>query len=179
MNPNGNRKEKRMIDLKRLCMVSVLAFLAIGSAGKAAADSDNTFTGRLTGFQEVPPVLGDGKGTFSATLGAGSLTFTLTYSGLTGSPVGAHIHFAERGVNGTIIVFFCGGGGKPACPAGTSGTLTGTITGADVVAVPAQGVSAGSFADLVRILRSGDAYVNMHTPSHMGGEIRAQLSQED
>jgi hypothetical protein len=130
---------------------------------------------RLTGFQQVPSILTDGTGSFSATLGSSSLTFTLKYSGLSGPATGAHIHFGQRGVNGAIFVFFCGGP-KPACPAGTSGTLTGTITAADVVGVPAQGITAGSFADLVRILRSGDAYVNVHTANFPAGEIRAQLS---
>ena len=165
-----------MISLKRLSSVSIWACLAIGIAGNAVADSEDTLTGRLTGFQQVPSLLSTGTGTFSATLGASSLTFTLKYSNLSGSPIGAHIHFAQRGVNGAIFVFFCGGGGKPACPAGTSGTLTGTIIGADVVGVPAQGVTAGSFADLVRILRSGDAYVNVHTVNFPAGEIRAQIS---
>jgi len=161
-------------------MLSIFACLTIGSVGKAAEDSDDhALTGRLTGFQQVPSILTTGTGTFHATLGASSLTFTLSYSNLSGSATGAHIHFAQRGVNGGIFVFFCGGGGKPACPAGTSGTLTGTVTGADVVAVPAQGISAGSFADLVRILRSGDAYVNVHTANFPGGEIRAQVSRAE
>ncbi len=165
--------------LRQLSMVSILACLTIGSVGKAADDSDDhALTGRLTGFQQVPSILTTGTGTFHATLGASSLTFTLSYSNLSGSATGAHIHFAQRGVNGAIFVFFCGGP-KPACPAGTSGTLMGTITAADVAAVPAQGITAGSFADLVRILRSGDAYVNVHTANFPGGEIRAQVSRAE
>ncbi len=163
-----------MINLRRLGLVSIWACLAIGSNAVADSDSEANLVGRLTGFQQVPSILTDGTGTFNATLGASSLTFTLKYSGLTGSATGAHIHFGQRGVNGAIFVFFCGGP-KPACPAGTSGTLTGTITAADVVGVPAQGVTAGSFADLVRILQSGDAYVNVHTAAFPAGEIRSQL----
>jgi CHRD domain-containing protein len=168
-----------MISLRRLSMVGILACLVIGYAGNTAAESDDALTGRLTGFQQVPSILSDGTGTFRATLGDSSLTFTLNYSNLSGSAIGAHIHFGQRGVNGAIFVFFCGGGGKPACPAGTSGTLTGTVTGADVVGVPAQGITAGSFADLVRILRSGDAYVNVHTANFPGGEIRAQIPRAE
>src|SRR5690349_8677767 len=111
----NHSREKKMITLRRLSLVSILTGLAIGSAGIAAADSEDTFTGRLTGFQQVPSILTTGTGTFSATLGPSSLTFTLKYSNLTGSAIGAHIHFAQRGVNGAIFVFFCGGGGKPAC----------------------------------------------------------------
>ena len=53
--------------------------------------------------------------------------------------------------------------------------MTGTITAAQVLAVPAQGVTAGDFAGLVRIIRSGDAYANVHTTAHPGGEIRGQV----
>jgi hypothetical protein len=41
--------------------------------------------------------------------------------------------------------------------------------------VPAQGITAMSFSDLLRVLKSGDAYVNVHTTNHPGGEIRGQV----
>lgn len=155
--------------------------LAIGALCANADQNDNgQFRTKLTGFQQVPSILTDGHGTFTATLSSDgtSLSFTLSYTGLTGSATESLIHFAQPGVNGAIVVFFCGGGGKPACPSGAgtlTGTVTGTITAADVVAVPAQGVTGGSFSDLLRILQSGDAYVNVHTTNFPAGEIRGQL----
>jgi len=51
-----------------------------------------------------------------------------------------------------------------------------TITGADIVTItPDQGVAAGDFAGAVRILQSGDAYVNVHTIRFPAGEIRGQV----
>jgi hypothetical protein len=70
-------------------------------------------------------------------------------------------------------VFLCGGGGKPACPA--SGTVTGTLVAADVVGPTGQGIAAGEFAELVSAIRAGATYVNVHTSTFPGGEIRAQL----
>jgi len=67
-----------------------------------------------------------------------------------------------------------GGGGKPACTA-TSGTFTGTIGVADVVAVSAQGIAAGEWAEVVRAMRAGKIYANVHTDKHPGGEIRGQV----
>src|SRR5437667_2610642 len=52
--------------------------------------------------------------------------------------------------------------------------VTDTITAADVLAVPEQGITGGDFSDLLRILKSGNAYVNVHTVNHLGGEIRGQ-----
>jgi CHRD domain len=159
--------------------------LAIGALCASADENDNgRFSTKLTGFQEVLPILTEGHGTFNATLDSSgtSLSFTLTYTGLTGGAVASHIHFGEPGVNGAVVAFLCGGGSKPACPSGAgalTATVTGTITAADVLAVPSQGVTGGSFSDLLRILRSPDAYVNVHTPSHPSGEIRGQLKGDD
>ena len=163
----------------------ICALLAFGALCANADENDNgQFRTKLTGFQEVPPKLTDGHGTFTSTLNPDgtSLSFTLTYTGLTGPATMSHIHFGQPGVNGAIFVFFCGGGGKPACPSGAgalTATVTGTITAADVLSVPAQGITSGSFSDLLRILQSGDAYVNVHTPTFPGGEIRGQLKGDD
>ena len=88
-------------------------------------------------------------------------------------------------MNGGIIAFLCGGGGKPACPE-TTGTVTGTITLADIIgpgpnpANPAadQGIEPGSFQEAVRALRAGAVYANVHSERFPGGEIRGQLRKD-
>jgi hypothetical protein len=135
---------------------------------------------QLRGLNEVPPTTSRASGELRAVLNKEqtSISFTLTYDGLSGPPAAAHVHFGPTKVNGGVMVFFCGGGGKPACPATTSGTVTGTITAADIVGPTAQGIApapAGQFADIVRALLTGNAYVNMHTAMFPGGEIRGQV----
>jgi CHRD domain-containing protein len=104
-----------------------------------------------------------------------SIAYTLTFADLSTTAAAAHLHFAQRGVNGGIFAFLCGGGGKPACPA-AGGTVTGTITAADILAPsPDQGLAAGDFAGAVRALRSGNTYANVHTTRFPGGEIRGQV----
>jgi len=99
----------------------------------------------------------------------------LSYENLEGTTTNAaHIHIGQESVNGGVVAFLCGGGGKPACTA-TSGTFTGTIGVADVVAVSAQGISAGEWAEVVRAMRAGKIYANVHTDKHPGGEIRGQV----
>ena len=78
------------------------------------------------------------------------------------------------------MVFLCGGN-KQACPA--SGTVTGTITAADVSTLPAnnadsvipQGIQPGDLAGVLEAIRSGNSYVNVHSATFPNGEIRGQV----
>jgi hypothetical protein len=147
------------------------------------AQSDaSEFSAKLSGFAEVPAaILSDGRGTVDLDLNrsAGTLTFRLTYSGLSSSVTQAHIHFGKVHVAGGIIVFFCSNlanppAGTPLCPA-NGGTVTGTITAAGVVGPAAQNIAAGNFAGLVAALVSNTAYANVHTTNFPAGEIRGQI----
>ena len=84
-----------------------------------------------------------------------------------------HIHFARPDVNGGIIAFLCGGGGKPACPA--NGVVAGTVTAADVIGPADRGITQGEFDELIRAMRNGATYVNAHTSTYMPGEIRGNI----
>ncbi|MBI3279092.1 MAG: CHRD domain-containing protein [Acidobacteria bacterium] len=159
--------------------------LAIAACALAAivafADDDDgrgKFKGRLSGFQEVPAIVTTGTGEVEVEVieSPKSLRVTLAYSGLEGAAQAAHLHIGQRGVNGAVAAFLCGGGGKPACPAAAT-DLTVTIGVSDVVAIPAQGLNAGNIDGLIKALESGAVYANVHTTKHAGGEIRAQLGR--
>jgi CHRD domain len=160
----------------------LVAAAVLGLTVSAASADENAanLSAKLSGFQEVAPNLTNGTGTFSATVQGTSLTYRLTYSGLSSPVTQAHIHFAQQGVNGAIVVWLCGSAtnpgpaGTPTCPAG-GGTVTRTVTAADVVAVTAQGVAAGDFAGVLRFIQNDDGYANVHTTLHPGGEIRGQI----
>jgi CHRD domain len=89
----------------------------------------------------------------------------------------AHIHISAPGVNGGVSAFLCGGGGKAACPS-LAGTFSGVIAPADIVGPPLQGINPGeatAFEELVRSIRAGYAYANVHTTRWGMGEIRGQI----
>ncbi len=166
-----------------------VAILGIGATTAAAvAGGGERVKTRLSGFEEVPAVMTTGAGSFKARINdaADKIEYELRYSGLEGGTVlMAHIHVAQKTANGSIVVWFCGSStnpgpaGTPTCPA-SPGTVTGTITPADVQAVPAQGFDpAGEFAELVRAIESGVAYANVHTARSPGGEIRGQIEDRD
>ena len=159
-------------------LLAALGAVALTITVVNANDGAMTFRATMSGFNEVAPILTNGSGTFHATINGNSMTYTETFSGLSAPVTASHIHFGEKGVNGNVFVFLCSNGaapaGTPACPAG-GGTVTRTVTAADVLGVATQNIPAGDFAALLRILRSGDAYVNVHTMKFPGGEIRGQV----
>jgi len=174
---------------------SVLAGAILAAAVttvSAAGANAQQFQANFSGFQELGAlnaetgaILSTGQGTLALNLNqpAGTLTFTLTYSGLSEPVTQAHIHFGKVHVPGGIIVFFCtninnGPVGTQACPAG-GGTVSGTITGANIVGPAAQNIPAGDFAGLVAALLSDTAYGNIHTSKFPAGEIRGQIHQVD
>jgi CHRD domain len=113
-------------------------------------------------------------GTFLAELHDSSIAYELSYQGLLTQATVAHIHIGQRNVAGSIAVFLCGGGGKPDCPSPT-GTVTGTITADDVMAIPAQELDAGDLPKLLTAMRNGLTYANVHTTAHSAGELRGQI----
>ena len=61
-----------------------------------------------------------------------------------------------------------------------TGTIEGDITAANVVGPNGQGIEPGSFAEILRAMRAGDAYANIHTsPRWPGGEIRGQINDKN
>lgn len=164
-------------------ILAIAGTLALVFTTAAADEGATVFETSMNGFQETPPIFTGGTGTFHATVHANSISYTETFGGLTSDVLQSHIHFGEKGVAGGIFVFLCtnlgnGPAGTPACPA-AGGTVTGTITAASVISLAGQNITAGDFNALLRILRSGDAYVNVHTVNFKAGEIRGQLRAAD
>jgi len=166
---------------------SLLGGLALTSllctASGVWADDDNQrnhVKARLQGFNEVPAVSSTGTGRFQARIvDDSSIDFELTYEGLEGTATtAAHVHLGNKSDSGGVSYFLCGGGGRPACTA-TSGTFTGTVTAADVVGPAAQGIAPGEIAEIIRAMRAGITYANVHTSKHPSGEIRGQLRTDD
>ena len=57
--------------------------------------------------------------------------------------------------------------------------MTGTILPSDVVGPAGQGIAAGEFAELVRAIRNGATYANVHSEMFPGGEIRGNIRRAD
>jgi len=171
--------------MRKLAVAFLVVIVALSAAVgvQAFAKGKHKVKTELSGYNETLLALSSpGTGKFSARIDdqAQTISYKLTYSGLPTAVQQAHIHFGSRSQSGNIVAFLCtnlgnGPAGTPACPA-TGGTVTGTITPAQVVANAAgQGIAAGEFDELVQAIRAGAAYANVHTAQYPAGEIRGQL----
>jgi hypothetical protein len=151
--------------------------LLYAGSGAWADNERNHFKAELQGFSEVPAVSSTGRGEFSARISGDetAIDWELSYEGLEGiTTTAAHVHFGQRSVNGGVSFFLCSGPGQPACTP-TSGSFSGTATAADIVGPAAQGIAPGELAELIRAMRAGKTYANVHTDKHPGGEIRGDI----
>ena len=110
---------------------------------------------RLSGANEVPPTATSASGSVEASLDKKSneLSWTVTYSGLSGPATGAHFH----------------GPAMPGANAGVVVPLTGDM------ASPMKGKSTLTAAQAADLL-AGKWYMNVHTTANPGGEIRGQVN---
>lgn len=135
------------------------AVLALASLAAAATTSDvYTYKASLSAGVEVPKskAPAGAKGAFAATVtvsdSGSTIKWTLTFRGMSGKVVGAHIHKGKRGVAGAVLVPLCG-----PCTSGKKGRSTITKS-------------------VATLLQRGGAYVNVHTTKNAAGEIRGQIA---
>ena len=174
--------------MKKLMVAGCVALLMAGAVvavaparnGNGNGNGKKHITAHLEGFQEAPSIWTEARGKIKLKINGSSIRYELKYGGF--EPPGetvtkAHIHFAQEGVNGGIAADLCGDS-KPACPQG-SATVTGTIAAADVKAITAQGLAANDIQALIRAIKAGYTYANVHTEQFTGGEIRGQIGDDD
>ena len=171
------RKFAVLVSLLAVAGLTLVAAAAIADRG--GRGGGNNFGARLTGFEEVPSESTPGRGTFRARIvGGDTIHYRLHYEGFEtteGSTTFAHIHFGQRGVAGGVSAFLCGGD-RPACTP-TEGTFEGDIHAADVVGPNGQGIAPGEMDELIRAMRKGYTYANVHTTSNGSGLIRGQIGR--
>ena len=144
-------------------IVAILGLVAAPSTALAVDPTQPAYGGPLTGAQEVPAVTttATGQGTAVISADGSTITYIITYSGLSGTVNASHIHTGAAGVAGPVIL--------PITPGPSP--MTGTLTAANFVA--AGGIT--SFAQAVAAIRAGTTYFNLHTTANPGGEIRGQI----
>ena len=140
-----------------LSIAGAVALAIVGVALAGSAGTAYSYRATLAPGGEVPkPKAPAGaRGVFTATVtesgSTRTLSWKLTFRGLSGKAVAAHIHKGKAGVAGAVIVPLCG-----PCKTGQTGKVRVSNDTADV-------------------LERGGAYVNVHTAKNAAGEIRGQI----
>ncbi len=153
---------------------AVLLLSVVAASGAAAAKNAKKFAfqAMLSGAEIVPAATTEGTGaaTFQPEKKETAIRYSLKVKDIE-NVTAAHIHTGAMGVNGPPVVNLFTG---PKKEGKFSGKLaTGTITAADL-----HGALEGkTVADLVRMMRDGELYVNVHTDRYPDGEIRGQIKQ--
>ena len=174
--------------LRVVAVAGVIALLGVGSYAIAGGGSKNFKGSPLTGYEENPDISTVATGSFEARLARDgtSLEYELSYSGLEGNVLQAHVHFGKRAINGGISFFLCTNLNAVTtddCP--QSGTVRGEIDAADILGPGAtvgppptagQGIEPGNLAEILAAMRAGHAYANVHSSKWPSGEIRAQIN---
>jgi hypothetical protein len=197
-----------MTTLTLRTVAATLAAVIVGFSAPATADEGrdkndgNRFSARLSGYNEVhfiaaptPALRGaistQARGSFRAVIDdrAEMIHYELSFEGLESDVTQSHIHFGQRNTVGAIVVWLCQTAGTPApaavaaatpqCGGPRANTVTGTITPAQVLTATGQGIDAGEFDEVVRAIRAGRVYANVHSTTFGPGEIRGQLKRGD
>ena len=142
----------------------LLSFSILFSCGKTTeeVEKENIYYGRalpMTGAQETPPVTTAATGTIEANYNrlTKTLSYKVTFSGLSGNATAAHIHgLGEVGIKADVLQTF------NSFPAKTSGEYSGSLL-----------IDGVKFKE--EYLLGSRYYINIHTAANPGGEIRGQL----
>jgi hypothetical protein len=176
----------------------VVGIISLAAAPIASAqDGGNRFGGSLDGYQEVgatgTTISTPGNGRFDLLIDERrrEVHWQLSYGQLESAVQQAHIHLGMPAFAGGISVFLCTNlGNAPASPPATATqlcpqptaaepvvTISGTFVAGDVIGPAGQGLAPGEFDELLRAIRAGATYANVHTQNRANGEIRGQLGR--
>jgi hypothetical protein len=152
--------------MRRTTLILLLVILALVPALNAHADED--YRANLNGKNEVPRVKTPATGRLDMTLAKRVLSFQLHVDGIT-SPTAANIHRGKPGQNGPPVASLFGGPAKV-------GPFSGPLAAARITEKNLIGELQGKpVADLIRLIKSGNAYVNVLSSTYPEGEIRGQI----
>ncbi len=143
-------------------ILTALTCGALAASGTQAFALIVPITAPLTGAGEVPPNDSPGRGRMTGTFDTdtNTLTWTVTYSGLSGPVIAAHFH-------GPVSYLGLTPEENAPIQVGTPGNL----------ASPFHGIAQIS-AEQAKDLKDGRWYFNVHTKKFPDGEIRGPVVRE-
>jgi hypothetical protein len=162
-----------MIKIKSIAIgvvaIGILSILTVGTSPLqlAAQESEQKFSAKLSGKEEVPPNESPSTGFAWVKITDDKIGYEVNVTDMD-KVNAAHIHLAEAGKNGPVVLTLFKGG--------PTEQVNGTVGEANVTASNLEGPMKGKdVTDLVTAMKNGTTYVNVHTTDFPDGEIRGQL----
>ena len=164
-----------MIKIKSIAIgivaIGILSVLTMGTSSLklqlAAQEPEQKFTAKLSGKEEVPPNDSPSTGFAWVKITDDKIGYEVNVTDMD-KVNAAHIHLAEAGKNGPVVLTLFKGG--------PTEQVNGTVGEANVTASNLEGPMKGkNVTDLVTAIKNGTTYVNVHTTDFPDGEIRGQL----
>jgi len=148
-------------------VAAMIAAVPFAAARPRPQQQAEHFSAAMNGGAETPATTVKGTGVATFTLDGNRLTYVVEVHDLSGPPTMAHIHVGAVGKSGPPVFTF-----PLEHKVATGNIAQGTI---DLSKPVSTGVSGDS---LKALLADGNAYVNVHTAAHPGGEIRGQIEKK-
>ena len=152
--------------MKKLYMIILLLVIGLATYSFAA---EKSFKAMLVGSESVPAVetMAKGDATFTPIKDEEGLSYYVTVSDID-NVTAAHIHLGKKGENGPPVALITND--KKA------GKFSGTIAEGTITKKDLMGSKTGkSVEDLIKQIKKGNAYLNVHTDKYPNGEIRGQI----
>ena len=168
----------------KVCRMLGASLLALSALAVGCDDDDDPvtveiptqFTATLDDANERPnPVTTSTNASGSATFTVNAnntISYTVRVANTTSPVTVCHIHAGASDAAGPVIITLCASGTTAAVTTETqiaSGTISKGLNASTVGSSPIK------MEALIKMLVDGDAYVNVHTSTNGGGEVRGQI----
>jgi CHRD domain-containing protein len=177
-----------MLSKRLICVLGACVAMIAACESSTDVQGSTNFIATLNGANEKPTAITtSATGVFTAAVNPSNttLSYSITWTGLSGRANGAHIH----GPGGTdvianVIVDFS------APPTGATNAVTTNLAGGPTSGTVTSGSASGNLnlaldvapgitgAQFLEYLNTGQLYVNVHTVANSGGEIRGQITKQ-
>lgn len=163
--------------MRRFALIGVVALAGLASVScNNALEGKEAFIATLSGGEEVPARGTGANGTAQIFVEGNQITYAIEIDDIT-AVTAAHIHAepGAPGVNGPVRLFlYPPRAGDPAPQVTTSDKMI--LVEATVGAANVNGIT---FEQLLNAMRTGNAYVNVHTVQFPGGEMRGTVRPQN
>ena len=151
--------------MRRFAFAGIVLMAAALGVGCSDDNDDEVYEAILSGANEVPARSTAANGRSHVIIHGDTVSFSVEVDDITNLTV-SHIHTGAAGTNGPVRVNLYTGGP--------------VITTADKIVLAqgsfdSSGVTGISYDQLLSEIRAGRAYVNVHSQTFPGGEVRGQL----